>query len=161
MGFASNWYPHGNRDDLLSYGRRIKGGNRGGKEVTGVYTQITEIIAPTKAVAGSRVDITVKIKNLLASTIGIMVDGALEYSVIPWPGIMFPTDWANVPGGATQSFAGYFTMPNSDVRIHAYSYWYSAETYSWYFDDEATKDIKLEVLKPVFSDFKVKDYIKV
>ena len=107
----------------------------------GTYTEIVEIVAPSSAVAGSRVDITVKIKNLYPSAIGIMVRGALDYGITPWPTINFPDNQANVPGGATWSFAGYFYMPDSDVKIHAYSYYYAEG--AWYFDDEKTKDVKL------------------
>ena len=129
--------------------------------MTGLYADIVEIVAPSSAVAGQTVNIQVKIKNKYSSTIGIMVGGALDYGVTPWPGIEFPADRANVPGGATQSFDGWFTMPDSDIRIHVYSYYYSAETGYWYFDDEKTKNVSLAELVPAFSDFKIKDYIKV
>ncbi len=105
----------------------------------GAYTEITEIVAPASATPGSRVDITVKIKNLWGDTIGIMVGGALEYGVTPWPGITFPNPSDNVATGATKSFSGYFTMPNAPVTIHAYSYYYTAQ--GWYFDDERTKNV--------------------
>ena len=124
------------------------------------YADIIEIVAPDKALGGDRVDITVKIKNLYSSTIGIMVDGALEYGVTPWPGIEFPTSWANVPGWATQSFNGYFTMPDRDVKLHAYSYYYAADSY-WYFDDEMTKVVNLAALTPKVSEFKILDFKKV
>jgi len=104
------------------------------------YADIIEIVAPGEAQAGSRVDITVKVKNTHSGAIGIMVGGALEYGVSPWPGISFPEPSASVGGGVTQSFAGYFTMPDKKVTIHAYSYWYGADGY-WYFDDEMTKVI--------------------
>ena len=105
-------------------------------------------------------DITVKIKNLYTSAIGIMVGGALEYGVTPWPGIEFPTNWANVAGGATQSFSGYFSMPDKDVKIHAYSYYYASDGY-WYFDDEMTKAVYLAALTPKVSEFKILDFKKV
>ena len=108
----------------------------------GAYTDITGITAPSEAMAGSRVDITVKIKNLHSATIGIMAGGALEYGVSPWPGITFPDASANVGAGSTKSFSGYFTMPNKKVSIHAYSYYYASDGY-WYFDDEMTKTVNL------------------
>jgi len=111
----------------------------------GAYTEITEIVAPSSAVPGSRVDITVKIKNNYSSTIGVLVGGALEYGVTPWPTITFPTNSANVAAGATKSFSGYFTMPNAAVMIHAYSYYYGDDGY-WYFDDEKEKDVDLAVV---------------
>jgi hypothetical protein len=105
------------------------------------YADIIDVVAPAEAVAGSRVDITVKIKNLYSDAIGIMAGGALEYGVTPWPGIEFPTNWANVPAGQTQSFSGYFTMPDREVKIHAYSYWYGGG--NWHLDDEMVKTVKV------------------
>jgi uncharacterized protein YaiE (UPF0345 family) len=106
----------------------------------GTYTDIISIDAPSQAMPGDTVNITVKIKNTYSSTIGIMVRGALEYGVSPWPLIDFPTNWANVAGGVTYSFSGSFQMPEIDVKIHAYSYYYAEG--SWHFDDEATKNVK-------------------
>jgi len=124
------------------------------------YADIIEIVAPSQAIAGSRVDITVRIKNTYSEAIAIMVGGALEYGVSPWPGIDFPENWANVNGGVTQSFSGYFTMPDKKVTIHAYSYWYGSDGY-WYFDDEMTKAVNLASLSPQVSDFQIADYYKV
>ena len=124
------------------------------------YADIVEIIAPTEAPAGSRVDITVTIKNKYSSTVGIMVGGALEYGVTPWPGITFPTNWANVAGGATESFNGYFIMPDKKVTIHAYSYYYAGE--SWHFDDEMTKAVQpAEEIPSRFGSIEIVNYAKV
>ena len=106
------------------------------------YADIVEIVAPAEAAQGSRVDITVRIKNTYSSAIGIMVGGALEYGVSPWPGISFPEPSANVNSRATNSFSGYFTMPDKKVTIHAYSYYYGSDK-SWHFDDEMTKVVNL------------------
>ena len=106
------------------------------------YAYIIEIVAPSEAAQGGRVDITVKIKNTYSSAIGIMVGGALEYGVSPWPGISFPSPSTNLNTGATYSFSGYFTMPDKIVTLHAYSYWYGADN-SWHFDDEMTKIVNL------------------
>ena len=110
--------------------------------MSGNYTDVVEIVAPSSAVAGQRVDIEVRIKNTYSTTIRIMAGGALEYGVTPWPTIDYP-DWqANVAAGATRTFYGHFTMPSSDVTIHAYSYYRGTDGY-WYFDDERTKDVSL------------------
>jgi len=106
------------------------------------YADIVEIVAPSEAVQGSRVDITVRVKNTYSSAIGIMVGGALEYGVSPWPSISFAEPSANVNGGVTLSFSGYFTMPDKKVTIYAYSYYYGADG-SWHFDDEMTKAVNL------------------
>ena len=124
------------------------------------YADIVGIIAPAEAPAGSRVDITVTIKNKYSSTVGIMVGGALEYGVTPRPGITFPTNWANVAGGTTESFNGYFIMPDKKVTIHAYSYYYAGE--SWHFDDEMTKAVDLaEAVPSQFGSIEIVSYAKV
>ena len=106
------------------------------------YADIIEIVVPTEVAQGSRIDIIVRIKNTYSSTIGVMVGGAIEYGVSPWPGISFPEPSTNVNGGATHSFSGYFIMPDKKVTIHAYSYYYGADS-SWHFDDEMTKVVNL------------------
>ena len=124
------------------------------------YAQIVEIVAPSQAVSGEKVDITVRIKNTYSAPIGIMVAGALEYGVTPWPGITFPENSANVNAGSIHSFSGYLTMPDKAVTIHAYSYWYGADS-SWHFDDEKTKYVALATLTPQVSEFKIADFTRV
>lgn len=124
------------------------------------YADVIEITAPSQAASGSRVDITVKIKNLYSAPIGIMVGGALEYGVSPWPGITFPDYYANVDAGATYPFSGYFYMSDKAVTVHAYSYWYGADG-AWHFDDEMTKQVSLAALSPQVSEFKIADFYKI
>jgi len=112
------------------------------KAGAGVYTEITAVEAPASASAGSLVQVRVTIKNKTASTIGIMVGGALESGVSPWPTISFPNYWANFPAGQSYYFDGTFTMPAYAVVIHAYSYYYGADS-AWHFDDERTKSVGL------------------
>jgi len=122
------------------------------------YADIIEIAAPAEALQGSRVDITVRIKNTYSSAIGILAAGALEYGVSPWPGIIFPEPSANVNGGVTYSFAGYFTMPDKKVTIHAYSYYYGADG-SWHFDDEMAKAVNLvSVPESQFGSIEITSY---
>ena len=112
------------------------------KAGAGVYTEITVVEAPASASAGSLVQVRVSIKNKTASTIGIMVGGALEYGVSPWPTISFPNNWANFPAGQSHYFDGTFSMPAYAVVIHAYSYYYGSDS-AWHFDDERTKSVGL------------------
>lgn len=111
-----------------------------------LYADIVEIAAPARAAPGSRVDITVRVKNTYSSPIGIKVDGQLEYPgqgpPPTWPVVSFPEDVANVVAGDVYSFAGYFIMPESRVTLHAYSYWYGSDGY-WHYDDEKMTDIAL------------------
>jgi len=125
-----------------------------------LYADIVEIVAPSEAQEGQVVNITVKIKNLYSATIGIMVGGALEYGVSPWPGITFPYNSENLGPGVTTSFQGSFTMPNKAVKIHAYSYWYGADGY-WHFDDEEVKNVNLGAVTPQFANFAVSSLQKV
>ena len=125
------------------------------------YADIVEIVAPSQATAGNTVSITVRIKNTYSGAMGVMVIGTLEYGVSPWPGIDFPEDYANVSGEATYSFSGSFTMPNSQVTIHAYSYWYGADGY-WYYDDELTRSVDVTTVpEPSISEFRISDFVKV
>lgn len=111
--------------------------------MSGVYTEIVRIEgAPSSAAAGQTVNIDVLIKNTYSATTSIMVGGALEYGVTPWPTISFPSKQASVMAGYTHRFTGSFTMPSSDVTIHAYSYYYGADGL-WHFDDELTKVVSL------------------
>ena len=122
------------------------------------YADIIQIVAPAEATQGSRVDITVRIKSTYSSGIGIMAGGALEYGVSPWPGINFPDPSANVDGGATHSFSGYFTMPDKRVTIHAYSYYYGSDGY-WHFDDEMTRTVNLaEEIESEFGSIAIISY---
>lgn len=119
----------------------------------GAYTEITSVEAPASAVAGSMVTVRVTIKNRHSSEIGIMVGGALEYGVIPWPAITFPNNWANFPAGVSFYFDGTFRMPDNDTIIHAYSYYYTPQ--GWVFDDEKTRKITVSVAQPAFSKLSV------
>lgn len=125
-----------------------------------LYADVIEIVAPSQAAPGDLVNITVRIKNLYSAPIGIMVGGALEYGVSPWPGITFPTSSANVDAGATYSFSGYFYMPDKGVTVHGYSYWYGADN-TWHFDDEMTRAVNLAALTPQVSEFKIADFYRV
>ena len=129
-----------------------------------LYAEIVEIVAPAGAVAGSRVDVTVRIKNRHSSTIGIMPVAFPDYPGVPG-GLyitgLYPNETsANVPAGTTQSFSGYFTMPDTSVTIRAYSYWYGADD-QWHLDDQMAKGVTATVLKPEVADRKISNFIKV
>jgi len=103
----------------------------------GAFTKIVEIVAPSSAVAGATVAVTIKIKNTYTSTIGVSAVGVRDSvdRFIDWPSY-------NIPAGATHSFSGSFTMPNSACIIHAYSYYYGTDS-AWHFDDEMAKNVSL------------------
>lgn len=113
---------------------------------------IKTIQAPSEAEAGERVNIRVSIQNLHNGPMGIMVGGALEYGMIPWPQITYPNDSATFDAWQYYYFDGYFTMPYippGTVKIHAYSYWYGDDGSgwnSWHYDDEMVVSITLAAL---------------
>lgn len=115
------------------------------------YAEIVEIVAPDKAVAGSQVDVTVKIKNIWSAAVHIYC-GAVVDSVrfIDWPDA-----WVNP--GATWEVPGAFIMGGADVRILAQS-WFKGDDDYLYRDDEKTKDVKVTELVPAFSEFRIADY---
>jgi hypothetical protein len=124
-----------------------------------LYADIIEIVAPGEVQAGSRVDITVRIKNTHSAAIGIKVVGVPEYEGLP-SGlyIQFPVSSVNVEPGAINPFSGYFTMPEKKVTIHAYSYWYGADNL-WHLDDEMTKLVNLaEVVVSQFGSIEIVSY---
>lgn len=125
----------------------------------GVYTEITSVEAPASAIAGSRVSVRVTIKNKHSAQIGIMVGGAIENGVSPWPTISFPNYWANFPAGVSYYFDGSFIMPANAVVIHAYSYYYGGDG-AWHFDDERTKNVGLGAAEAEFRSLSV-SYAKV
>lgn len=119
----------------------------------GAYTEITGIDAPSIAAPEAVVSITVRIKNTYYSAIGMMVGGALEYGVSPWPSINFPDSIKNPDAGVIESFLGSFVMPDKDVNIYVYSYYYTKP--GWNFDDSLTRKVTVGVEQPVFSNLSV------
>jgi len=110
--------------------------------MAGTFTEITLIDAPSSAVAGEQVAVSIIIKNLYTDTIHVSCVGVLD-SVDRF------IDWKDfwIPAGYTHLFAGSFTMPDRDVTIHGYSY-YEGVDGNWHSDDEASKDVSLgEVIK--------------
>lgn len=105
----------------------------------GAYTEVTEIVAPSSAAAGSTVSVTIRIKNLWTASVHVAAVGIYdtEKRFIDW--LKY---W--IPAGATHSFSGSFVMPNKKVTIHAYSIYWGADGY-WHIDDEKTKDVSLAV----------------
>ena len=121
----------------------------------GAYTSILGIYAPSSAVPGIVVNVTVTIKNISSSLMEVMVGGALEYGVIPWPSIDFPSFIKDVNPRDSRSFVGSFIMPEKDVIIHAYSYYRGLGEVSFSFDDHRTEKVAMGVLEPIFSNLSV------
>jgi len=122
--------------------------------MAGTYTEITEIWTDKDSYSpGETVWVSVLIKNLHSASIHIRCEGLANDSKF-----MDLDAWVNP--GITYSFGGYFTMPNSDVTIHAKSY-YEGTDRLWHLDDEKTKDVSLTELAPEVTQFEISDYVKV
>ena len=121
-----------------------------------IYSEIRQIIVPTLAASGDLVTVQVRVRNLHTTAIYIAVTGQYDSVDIP-----FSPDYATVGAGATYSFTSSFTMPNNDVRLRAWSwYWTGTE---WAQDDYAYADIELlEVVvpEPEFRGFAINEYVK-
>lgn len=105
--------------------------------MAGYYTDVVGLEAPSSAVAGETVPVTIKIKNKYSASVHVSAIGIYdtEERFIDWLDY-----W--IPPGATHSFSGSFVMPDRDVTIHAYSYYEDIDGY-WRFDDEGAKDVSL------------------
>ncbi|GAI62184.1 unnamed protein product [marine sediment metagenome] len=102
----------------------------------GTYTSIEAIIAPAEASPGDLVTVEVRVKNLYTGTIYIATTGRYDSVDI------LPTeDYAIVDPGATRSFYFSFTMPNKDVELRVWSFFWTGE--EWYQDDYSYIDIAL------------------
>jgi len=103
----------------------------------GIYTDITEIVAPSSARAGDSVDITARVRNLADYSIYISTSGKFDNTIF----YLYPES-SSVGAGATYSFSGSFTMPNRKVRVYVWSWFWTGS--EWYQDDAAYVDISLE-----------------
>ena len=123
--------------------------------MAGTYSDIVEIVAPASAIAGSTVNVAVKIKNSWPDNLHVYCVAVLdsEERFINWR-----EAW--VGPAETRSFYGAFVMPEKEVRINAYSYFEGDDGYL-YLDDSKSKDVRLAELAPQVSQFSIVDYVKV
>ena len=108
----------------------------------GYFTDIIDIIAPQEAAPGDLVTVEVRVKNLHTGAIYTSVTGS--YNGVDFS---FSPDYAIVQPGAIYSFTYSFTMPNNDVRLHGWSFYWGEG--AWYQDDYSYVDIALaEAVEP-------------
>ncbi|GAI60043.1 unnamed protein product [marine sediment metagenome] len=110
----------------------------------GAFTEIVAISAPDSAAYGDLVNIEVRVRNLHTGPIYIAVDAQYNGSRIS-----FSPEYASVGAGATYSFTGSFSMPNNDVRLHVWSYYWTGE--EWHDDDYSYVDIALAAPPEVYA----------
>lgn len=125
-----------------------------------LYADILDVIVPAEANADEQVTIKVHIKNLYTSRISVKTSAIIFVGTDAVASVIFPTYWLDLDPGISYQFEGYFTMPNSRVRVHAVSYWYGADG-NWHIDETMDKYIELTGLVPEFSGFAISAFNKV
>ena len=113
--------------------------------MAGTYTEILEIDAPDRAVAGSEVTATVYIKNkhsagIYITALAMLGSGERFIDYL----------WAAVNSGYAVGFEGSFIMPQEDVTIYAFSY-FEATDGKFYLDDSMEKRVAVEGARYGFS----------
>lgn len=118
----------------------------------GTYMEILSISAPASASPGDRVPVEVRVQSLYASPIYIAVTS--RYNGID---LFFSPDYALVNTYAVQTFTASFIMPNNDVRLDVWSfYWLEPE---WYQDDYGYIDIAVAAVpESAFRGFGISEY---
>lgn len=125
-----------------------------GALAAGSWTEITAIYGPSEAAYGDTVDIAAYVKNLGSYGFYIAANG--QYNGTGF--VMSPVS-AGVDPGASQRFAYSFTMPNKDITLQVWSYYWTGS--DWVEDDHKSVVITLKALpSPEFSGFGVTDYSK-
>jgi hypothetical protein len=112
-----------------------------------MYTEITEVSAPSEAAVGQTVPVTIAIKNNHSASLHIAAVGLYaDVTFINW--LKY---W--ISSGGSHSFSGSFIMPDHAVTIYAYSY-YESGGY-WNLDTYTPKNVSLGVLQAAFSGFDI------
>jgi len=120
----------------------------------GIFTAITAIRAPAQAPAGQQVTIELDIVNITDSGLYLAAtaqDSGVSFSVSP--GFAWVDSWAKY------TFLVTFTMPNKNLRVNIYSWWWDGS--NWNADDYGYVDIALAAISPEFRGFSIADYSKV
>ena len=114
----------------------------------GTLTEILNMWATAGPLAGDQVNVTAIVKNISSESLYITCTGL--YDDTP---LTFSPDYIWIDPGKNYSFKASFTMPNKDIRLHVWSfYWTGAE---WIVDDYVYLDIALgEAPLPTKEEFK-------
>ena len=103
--------------------------------MTGNYTEILGIVAPSEAVVNSIVNLVVTVRSLHTATMSVKVGGTVDSSILGFSSIQA------LGPGESKAFNVSFIMPNSNVTVVAVSYYRGQ--YVWVPDDEMGKSISL------------------
>ena len=116
---------------------------------------ITRVAVPDEAEAGTRVTVTVRVRNVatVPATVTVtswIVDGA---------SIDMDPDWTTLQPGEERAFGGSFVMPERSVTVAAVS-WYLTEGGWWMRDDGHEEFIRLKELElqPTFRNLVIEGY---
>ena len=104
----------------------------------GKYSDITSIMAPSSAAAGSTVNVEVRIKNLCSYAINLTATKGRANDEI----LRFGSVQKVVGAGQTASWSDSFIMPDDYVTVSMES-WYEGVSGTWHNDDYAEKDVDL------------------
>lgn len=105
--------------------------------MTGTYTDIVEIIAPSEAAAGETVSVEVRVKNLHTASIYITVTGSVDGVELHFGNVALV-----VGAGEIHSYYDSFVMPSNSVTLWVWS-WYWGTDSAWHQDDEASRAVAL------------------
>lgn len=120
--------------------------------MTGTYTDIVGIIAPSSAMPGEPVSIEAQVKNIHpAGTITITATGKIDDTPIYFGSVGY-----QVPYGSTQSYYETFTMLSGGVAVHVWS-WVRATDGSWIVDDH-TSVVVADVEAPEYPASDIADF---
>ena len=102
--------------------------------MAGTYTEIFEIIAPSSASSGERVEVEASVENSYDERITVACAGKIDNTEIkPTTESLALDPWTYYP------FRFFFTMPSEDIRVHIWSYYWTGS--EWYQDDYKYVDI--------------------
>lgn len=132
----------------------VRGSRRIAAIAAGAYTDIVSIYGPAEAVSGEKVTLQIVIRNLL--DYGFYIAATVDISGVT---VTVSPDYAGVDPGATATFSASFFMPNKDITVDVWSWFYTGT--DWVSDDHEAVVIKVKALpSPEFSTFGVTDYSK-
>lgn len=120
----------------------------GAKIQAGAYTDIVSISAPSEAEGGETVNIDVAVKNTWTGSFYVTITG--QYNGVS---ISPSIDYLIIDPGQTLHFYFAFTMPNHDIRVDFWS-WYWADS-EWYEDDHDYVSISLATLASEFRNITI------
>lgn len=103
--------------------------------MTGTYTEIVGVVAPSEAVVNSVVNLVVTVKSLYTATMSVKVGGTVDGSVLGFSSIQA------LSPDESKAFSISFVMPNSNVTVVVVSYYRGQ--YVWIADDSMQKSISL------------------